>query len=188
MAGNTISSSRSGDNNNEDNGLWSIGECSLDLLDDPIDFIIAEHHRHREVARILLMIASGELNDRGINAVIEFLGGDFVQHTKDEEVILFPALRKYCLKEDKIDTILARLEQEHLDDGDDAANTIAVLKSFLASRSLNPDGKRCLVSFAEHIQQHLALENGVLLPIARARLEPHILDALAVVLREHYQQ
>lgn len=163
---------------------WTIEPVPKGLIDSPLDFIFAEHHRQREAATILMMVADGEFNKRGVAELITFLEVDFAVHIGDEEIVLFPLLRRHCPPEDGVDRIIDRLQDEHRADESDGEAVIGILKERLLGQTLSENSKRQLRRFAEHVRQHLALENGVLLPIARVRLKAGILQTVAALLRE----
>ncbi len=168
----------------DQNDNWRIEAIPADLIESPLDFIFAEHHRQREAAAILTMIADGEFNRGGIEDLIKFLEEDFEFHIADEEIAFFPVLREHCLKEDNVDAVMNRLVEEHRKDESSAEETIALLNSLLAGRPLADNEKRRVRLFAEHIRQHLALENGVLLPIARVRLRTAELELLTDMFKQ----
>lgn len=162
---------------------WTIESMPAGLIDRPLDFIFAEHIRQREAAAILSKIANGDFDERGVRDLIEFLESDFALHIGDEEVALFPLLSRRCLPEDHIDRMIERLRDEHIDDESIGEEVIAVLRARLKGQPLSDAQKRRLRAFSEHILQHLALENGVLLPIARVRLSEDDMNILADLLR-----
>ena len=166
---------------------WAIEPMPADLIDSPLDFIFAEHYRQREAAAIVVMIADGEFDRAGVQSLLAFLQEDFALHIGDEEVVLFPILRQRCLPEDNIDRILQRLQDEHREDESISDEAIEILKAGLNGQPLSALQKSRLRVFAEHILQHLALENGVLLPIARVRLNADDLKILADMLRSRRQ-
>ena len=96
---------------------------------------------------------------------------------------LFPMLRQHCFPEDNVDRILARLVDEHREDEESVETVTDILRQSVSSQSIHANGGRMLRKFAEHIRQHLALENGVLLPIARVRLAEQELGVLADLLK-----
>lgn len=163
---------------------WTIEPVPRGLIDSPLDFIFAEHHRQREAATILTMVADGEFNRRAVTDLIAFLEHDFALHVGDEELVLFPILRQHCLPEDNVDRIIDRLQGEHRADEENGEVAIGILKARLSGRPLMAESSARLRHFAEHIRQHLGLENGVLLPIARVRLKPDLLQTVAGMLRE----
>ena len=176
-----------GDHRQEENGRpdpWAIEASPDGLIDSPLDFIFAEHHRQREAALILIMLADGEFNKRGIASLIEFLETDFVLHIGDEELALFPLMKEWCLPEDNVERVIERLRAEHREDETVGEAVIAILKSLGDENTLKQTERVRLRSFADHILQHLALENGVLLPIARVRFQQAELKTLADMLKD----
>jgi len=177
------SSPGKGDNKRTGNNPWAIEPMPADLIDSPLDFIFAEHHRQREAASILTLLADGEFDLKGVKSLLAFLQTDFALHIGDEELALFPMLREHCLPEDNVERILARLVDEHREDEASLEAATAILVKGVSDKQLGVNDKRRLRMFAEHIRQHLALENGVLLPIARVRLRENELGVLADLLK-----
>lgn len=163
---------------------WAIESMPADLIDSPLNFIFAEHHRQREAASVLSMLVDGEYDVQGVLALLAFLETDFALHIGDEELALFPMLREHCLPEDNVERILKRLQDEHREDEASVEAATAILRESLSNNSIRDCDKRRLRLFAEHIRQHLALENGVLLPIARVRLRDQELHMLSEMLKE----
>ena len=175
--------SNGSDGSNGD-GLWRIEPMPPELIDSPLDFIFAEHLRQREAATMLLAIADGNYSKQGLTHLIEFLENDFALHIGDEEVVLFPVLRERCLKEDNIDALIERLNEEHREDENTVEDVISILLRRIKGHMISAVDARRLRVFAEHIRQHLALENGVMLPIARVRLSEDDLASLADMLKK----
>jgi hemerythrin-like domain-containing protein len=168
----------------ETNKPWEIDDPSPSLLESPIDFLFAEHNRQRQAANALHLVADGEVNDAGVKKLIAFLQTDFAIHVADEELCFFPLLQQHCLPEDNIGKLIERLAEEHKKDEATVSRTTAVLRGLLAGEKLNSDIIRAIRSFAEHVLQHLALENAILLPIARARLNEAALHTLSGMMKE----
>jgi hypothetical protein len=77
------------------------------------------------------------------------------------------------LPEDEVGPALERLADEHARDAETIGAALAGLEACQASRrapSDDPALRSALESLASHELQHLALENAVVLPIARLRL------------------
>ena len=163
---------------------WAIDEIEAGLIDAPLEFIFADHHRQRQAALMLNMIATGGFEENGVRNLINFLREDFARHIADEELGFFPLLRERCLPEDKIDPLIARLVDEHKDDESHGGAVITLLEKRMAGHDLNGREKAKIAAFAEHILQHLAVENAVLLPIARVRMDADSLMALSTMLKE----
>ena len=171
-------SDRAFGSSHQDN-MWTIEAMPAGLLDEPLEFIFAEHHRQREAALILVLIADGEYDRRGVADLIQFLESDFALHVGDEELAFFPILKQQCRPEDNIDALIKRLSDEHKDDEQIGDEALALLRGVVNGKNLSEDDKRLLRAFAEHIRQHLAVENAVLLPIARLRMDDDALKAFS---------
>jgi len=163
---------------------WEIGCMPRGLIESPIDFLFAEHHRQRQAADILQQIAGGEFDKTGVKKLINFLEADFAIHVADEENGFFPLLEKHCLPEDKIHDLIARLAEEHKKDKTAVMGVIVFLQELLAGATLKPKARAAIGNFSEHVLQHLAIENAVLLPIARARLDSEALCVLSNMMKE----
>lgn len=163
---------------------WEIAPLPVDLLDFPLDYLVADHLRQRQAADLLQRIAQGEIPKAGIQSVIKFLTGDFALHVADEEVGLFPIMKQQCTPEDNIDALLNDLAAEHKEDEASIEKTIAILGVLSKGAELEPEQKDQLWRFAEHIRRHLAFENAILIPIARVRLNEAALKLLSGIMRE----
>jgi hemerythrin-like domain-containing protein len=163
---------------------WDIEPPSPELLENPIEFLFVEHNRQRQAANILHLVADGEVNKAGVKKLIDFLETDFAVHVADEELCFFPLLLEHCPPEDNIDKLIGRLADEHKKDEATVTSMTSVLNDVLAGEKFNGKASRAIRGFAEHILQHLALENAVLLPIARARLDDKALCALSDMMKE----
>ena len=157
------------------------------LLRRPLDWFAAEHQRHRQFCHLLSDAADDEVFDGDLlAALLDFLRLDLAQHVLDEEEELFPLLCRRTLPEDEIDRILGLLEAEHEADAGRARAIRTHLERCLAERrapGADPAVRRDFRAFAAQELQHLALENAVVLPIARLRLAArdlrHLTERLA---------
>ncbi len=93
---------------------------------------------------------------------------------RDEEEDLFPLLRRRCTSEDEIELVLGMLGAEHDQEGECNAR----VADMLGHETLTPRCQRALIAFAREQRQHVAIEDGVILPIARMRLGRRDLAAL----------
>jgi hemerythrin-like domain-containing protein len=168
--------------------IWRIEPLPVGMIASPLDLIFAEHLRHREAAQIMAFISEGEEvgrpDQREIYAMLHgFLTTDLVQHTIDEEKVFFPLLAAICEPQDGIERLIARLSGEHSVDRASEAELTPALAAAAEGGALGPEVRRKLRVFAEHLRQHIALENAVLLPIARARFDAEALSHLEEQLR-----
>ncbi|MBB5518471.1 hemerythrin domain-containing protein [Amphiplicatus metriothermophilus] len=165
-------------------GFMTIEPAPLHLLDRPLDFIFAEHYRQRAVSSLLSMTAEGECDSAEIEAIIRFLESEYRLHIADEELSLFPLLKARCLPEDGIDEAIAKIMGEHQWEEAELDRIIEDLRAIRAGASIDAAMRARLNRFAEQIKQHLAFENGILLPIARVRLSLIDLADLADSMRQ----
>lgn len=168
----------------EQNGSWSIAADSTQLIDSPLDFFIAEYNRQRGAANILSRIADGAFDNQGASDLINFLENDFELHLGDKEEVLYPMMREFCSPADGVDRILDRLRGEHVRIRAICKDVAGILRSRLeGAAEFSATERRRIASLANQIREHIAFENGVLLPIARVRLKDADLATLAEKLK-----
>jgi hemerythrin-like domain-containing protein len=150
---------------------------------DPLEFMLAEHLNHRRMCRALERLAvAAEFDAARITSLLDFIRFDLTLHVIDEEEDFFPMLRERCLPEDDIDGVLSRLSQEHAEDKSLSIRVRDVLNACLIERkpaNAIQGGAKALVNFAQHEMRHLALENAVVVPLARRRFSTEDLRALS---------
>jgi len=150
------------------------------LVAEPLNWLFAEHDRHRRFCSLIERIADSEVVLRDeVAAVLVFLRHDLPLHIVDEEDDLFPMLRRRCEPEDELDRALGALSADHRDDIEAVAQLADLLEEALRqnhSFAAAPDAQRLLRAFVTRERSHIALENAVVLPIARLRLGPEDLD------------
>jgi len=149
---------------------------------DAIEFLLSEHLNHRRMCRALEDLAAGSDFDAArITALLEFIRFDLTLHVIDEEEDVFPLLRRRCLPEDEVDLVLGRLAREHAEDKTLAERARDVLNACLIVRRpphAIEGGAATLLSFAQPERRHLALENAVIIPLARRRLSEADIEML----------
>lgn len=152
------------------------------LPDDPIGWFLAEHQRHRQFCALMRLAAVAPHFDEALMTwLLDFVVQELARHIADEEQDFFPMLRARAQPEDDVDLILARLSIEHGKDLDHAQTVQEHLETCLRRRIPASGGasrRRSLQNFADQELRHLALENAVVLPLARLRLTPEDLTAL----------
>lgn len=155
------------------------------LLAEPLDYLLADHFRQRSVLGQMLSLAAGRPDwEEQADAAVAFLKTALPHHYDDEEASLFPRLRQRSLPEDGLESLLTRLHSEHIE-GSALAKWLAEELSACLAESRPPaaskDVTTALEGFVQLERLHLALENAVLIPLARIRLTP---DDLHVMSRE----
>ncbi len=164
-------------------GSGGIESSPPGLLREPLDFLFAEHYRHRQMCRVLEHLATAPRFDATLIATTDdFIRSDLALHILDEEEDLFPLLRRRCETEDEIDDVLDRLSADHAVDQDQARTVRTFLVTALEKKtapSTLPGGADALCRLARLEKNHVALENAVVMPMARRRLLPSDLEALS---------
>lgn len=151
-----------------------IEQIPLNLLREPLMWHFAEHYRLREFCKYVQTLAGSTVFDEAaLEDIRHFLAHDLAWHVADEEDGLFPLLQCRCDAEDEVEKILDMLSADHKTN----AHSANMLKALL-SKALKE--KRCLAhyheaanivsSFCRAQKHHVAIENAVVLPIARRRL------------------
>lgn len=155
----------------------------LGSLRDPLEFLFLEHYRHRQLCRVLDHLARAPRFEARLTSLsLDFVRYDLALHVIDEEEDLFPLLRRRCEPDDMIEEVLGRLSGEHAKDQDQAKGVRAVLEEALARQApfdQDPGAENVLRQFAQHQRSHLALENAIVMPLARRRILPHDLAAMS---------
>ncbi len=152
------------------------------LPGDPIGWFLSEHQRHRQFCDLMRKAATAPVFDEELTTwLLDFVVHELAQHVWDEERDFFPMLRARALPEDEVDQVLGRLSSEHAKDLGHAQTVQGHLETCLRLRK--PIGRsatrrRALQDFASQELRHLALENAVILPLARLRLTPQDLATL----------
>lgn len=161
-------------------GIESIPEA---LISEPLNWLFAEHYRHRQLCKIVEGLArSGIYDEERLTLVIDFLRRDLPLHILDEEEDLFPLLRRRAQPEDDVERILGILASDHRADQDRVGNIIAGLEQARVARtppSFDANLRALLTEFVGLERRHVALENAIVIPIARLRLKPEDLESLS---------
>jgi hemerythrin-like domain-containing protein len=147
------------------------------LFREPVEFILADHYRQRQVCDLLEDIAchAAPESERAAAAlVLDYLERELPLHVADEEKDLFPRLRQRALPEDSVPDLLRLLGGEHARDETLARGLLAALRRIADGQPLNDPGtfRRLAGTFGETHRRHIAWENAFLLPLARRRLRP----------------
>ena len=157
----------------EESAVQTIEPIPPALLRAPLEFLFAEHYRHRQLCRALEQLAAEtSFLQLPMKSVADFIGKDLALHVKDEEEDFFPMLRRRCDPDDNIGSVLDRLSNEHALDEELATVARAVLRRCIATSTAVPRSGEAiaLTRLADQERRHLALENAVVMPIARTRL------------------
>ncbi len=160
-----------------------LGPIPENLFREPVDFLCADHFRRRVICRFLDEIAldpDGPDVARLASVALDYIEHDYLLHVADEERDLFALLRKRCVPEDRLDTILSVLSEEHERDRELSLLLTAGLRSLAAGKPLQQSDEfaHLAPAFAEGQRRHLAWEEAVVFPLARVRLSQTDLDSI----------
>ncbi len=155
---------------------------------DPIDFLIHEHARQEWLCDVLETIADGlpgTLECALAAMVAEVLKVDVPLHHQDEEHGLFPLLERRAAPEDNIEPMIRQLNREHLADDTYSTDLIDLLDALAGGQTpINPEMAGYMIrGFFESYRRHIAFENIVIMPLARARLTPEDMEELLARIR-----
>lgn len=153
----------------------------LSLLDEPLAYIFADHFRQRKICSALRRFAlAGKVDRREAEAVAAFLNHDVQLDHEDEEKDLFPAVRRRARPEDNLGAVLARLLEDHRLSKPVIDQIVAEL-SYQPAQVVNVGSatRELMQTYSTSESGHLALENGIVLAIARIRLTRGDLDVMA---------
>jgi iron-sulfur cluster repair protein YtfE (RIC family) len=137
--------------------------------------------RERQIcAEIDRLVSSVSFDRPAAHSVLRFLNEELNVHMRDEAEDLFPLLAKRCPTEDGIGRAITRVRS----DLDAATRLLPEVRATLArcldaGSDLTVENGEMLMRFVGHVRRHLAAENAILLPIARARLTQHDLETLS---------
>jgi iron-sulfur cluster repair protein YtfE (RIC family) len=145
-----------------------------ELLREPLVWFFAEHYRHRAACKRLRELArSVAFDEAALQDLLHFLNNDLPLHVIDEEDDLFPLLRRRCQADDQIEAVLGMLSGEHASDLHDAAAVRSLIATALTDcrgPAVYTEAAQLILPFCRSQERHIAVENAVVLPIARARL------------------
>lgn len=144
---------------------------------DPLEFILADHRRQRVVSFELEKLADQSEPDKTLaQSLLEHLEEELPLHFGDEERDLFPLLRKRAQDGDELEATLAQLSGEHEEADALLKGATGALRKIISNEAPDKQDRAALKAFADHNRRHMILENAVVVPLARLRLqEPDLL-------------
>ncbi len=157
------------------------------MINTPLDYILADHFRQRSVCVALRRFADeGQARRIEADMVIAFLDRDLPMHHDDEDVDLFPAVRRRALPEDDLGTVLARLSEDHRLSSEMVNGIVGALASTHGDDPVKLDrpAREVMQAYAASEHRHLAMENGIVMAIARIRLKPADLRAISQAMKK----
>ncbi|MGL4324207.1 MAG: hemerythrin domain-containing protein [Beijerinckiaceae bacterium] len=152
------------------------------LLAAPLDYLLAEHMRLRAVCSLLRNAAEvGHLNAECASVVTLFIKSALPVHREDEERDLFPALLKSARSADELGGTIENLKADHRRMEKIQAEVVEALACHHPNSPLIIPRMvaQLLRDFADAERRHVAIENGIVLAIARARIGAKGLGGIA---------
>lgn len=149
----------------------------LRLLARPLDFIAAEHYRLRAALTQLDWLARGSMGDgrrKLAKALLRYFTEDYPLHVADEEADFFALLRQRCADDAAFIASLDTLGEEHREDVTRLAAVVDGLRHLAEASQRDevpPEFAAGARAYTEALRRHIAWENAVLMPVARARLQ-----------------
>lgn len=154
-------------------GESGVGTIDHALLGRPLEFILADHLRQRNLCCLLDRLASERHLDARIASIVaDYIADEMSIHVLDEEEDLFPLLRRRALPGDDVERVLGLLSREHSESDRLAGIIVESLRQAISEgwAELNDDFKTTLRNFAHRERRHLAVENALIMPLAEVRL------------------
>lgn len=156
------------------------------LIDAPLDYIFADHFRQRCVCVALKRFAEDGRVARGeADMVTAFLDRELPLHHQDEDEDLFPAVRRRALPEDNLGAVIARLSEDHR-----LSNSMVrtIIDALSATPNADPvkldrEAREVMQAYAASEHRHLAMENGIVMVLARIRLKPADLRSISQAMK-----
>lgn len=163
-------------------GISAVEPLPTALLDEPLDYVLADQLRGRCVCLMLQRFAHARCAPRAeADTVVAFLTRDLPLHHADKKTDLFPLLRKKSRPEDDLGIPLARLATEQRA-SEVQSEAIAEGLAALPDSDRVPISKAQaeeMLAYAAREQRHLAVESGILMVIARIRFTRADIKALS---------
>ena len=146
---------------------------SAALLERPIDYLLAEHERHRALCLFLKETArSGHIDRESATNAARFLETDLKRHFDDERLLFYPALVQRSNRDTEFVLAIRNVERVHAGTEGLIDHLIDLLEGMADSETgILPDALQEI--FDEYAAQELrvlAYENSVIMSIAGVRL------------------
>ncbi|MFY0614191.1 MAG: hemerythrin domain-containing protein [Hyphomicrobiaceae bacterium] len=151
----------------------ALGRLAPQLIKTPLEYILADHHRQRELFSLCDAMAEAEAFDADLaDTIATFLETEMELHVIDEEEDLFPMLRRRLLPDDDAERLMGLLSGEHAADEALAGEIGRGLREGITANcaTIALELRNALLTFADRQRRHLAVENAIVLPLAASRL------------------
>lgn len=153
--------------------VFAIGAADLRLIAEPLDYLETENYRVRALLSLLARIGSEPRAGSRFaiaHLAINFILSDLARHVLDEDEGLFPLLRIRCGSADGLERILEMVSKEPARDAAECLAIVSELETVRIDRTIGDSLRVALKRFIESQRRVLALEDTIVLPLARRRL------------------
>jgi hypothetical protein len=160
----------------------AVGILDPVLLARPLEFILADHLRQRNLCALLERLAGERRFNPALGAsVADYMADELPIHMLDEDEDLFPLLRRRALPGDDVERVLGLLSREHSDADRQLEGIVNGLREAISAGRTELDTSLAMTlrTFAHRKRRHLAVENAIIMPLAEARLTPKDSEGLA---------
>jgi len=151
-------------------------------VDEPLEFLRGSTYRQRQVCLTIEQFLTGDAPANEIIAACEYLSVVYPLHLFDLVDDLLPLLRDRCKPSDNILPVLEELAEAQKTVRALAAKTVKALVDHLERQSEGGPSKALQRQTGElltGLRRLSAIESGIVLPLARARLSDNDLHELA---------
>lgn len=154
-------------------GPYGLARIPDNLLREPLEYLRADHDRHRRLCELLGDLAAAEDpaadTERG-RAAAAFLKRDLPQHAAIETDCLFPRLLRYCPREDHAADLTERLRTHHSTEALLAAGLVDCLSGVRPSPRTSDRLRQMGPALTQSLRAHLDWENARVLRLAARRI------------------
>lgn len=169
-----------------ESGRFSVPALPPELLDLPLEYLIADHDRHRAVCAYLRQVARDEkIDGTSAREIARFLRDELKPHFEDERLLLYPTLRSRSA--DDLDFIRSLQEVEACHTGSEAfIDDLVDRLGSLPAHDLSPISHELserLTAYVEREHQSLMFENAVIMVIAEVRLRKNDIEKLRIAMK-----
>lgn len=165
---------------------FPIPTLPVELLETPLDYIVADHDRHRALCGYLKRVARRHrIDGESASGIARFFREDLKHHFEDERLSLFPVLRQRSSEDEEFIRSIRQIEQGHakseamIEEISGAMARIAMAK--IASEpeaEIAEDLSGLLETYIGMEEASLAFENSVIMVIAEVRLKKSDIDRM----------
>ena len=153
--------------------IFAIGAADPRLIAEPLDYLETENYRVRALLSLLARIGTEPRAGARFaiaHLAISFILLDLARHVLDEDEGLFPLLRIRCEIADGLEKILEMVAKEPARDAAECVAIVNGLEAVCIDRTIGDGLRGVLKRFIESQRRVLALEDTIVLPLARRRL------------------